>query len=104
MHHSVRNTLDLRGGVPGAAHHSDDATARPHQPRDRLGRRGRAGTEVIAHVCHPGRRYQPQHGAGAAVIYAPALFGLLALVLWEAAVRLLDVPSYLLPGPIAIIG
>ena len=34
---------------------------------------------------------------------APALFGLLALVAWEAAVRLLDVPVYLVPGPIAII-
>ena len=35
--------------------------------------------------------------------FAPALFGLLALALWEAAVRLLDVPAYLLPGPIAIV-
>lgn len=34
---------------------------------------------------------------------APALFGLLALVLWEAAVRLLGVPVYVLPGPIAIV-
>ena len=34
---------------------------------------------------------------------APGLFGLLALVAWEAAVRLLDVPVYLVPGPIAII-
>ena len=36
--------------------------------------------------------------------YAPGLFGLLALALWEAAVRLLDVPVYQLPGPIAIAG
>jgi NitT/TauT family transport system permease protein len=35
--------------------------------------------------------------------FAPALFGLLALALWEAAVRLLDIPQYQLPGPIAII-
>jgi NitT/TauT family transport system permease protein len=35
---------------------------------------------------------------------APALFALLALVLWEALVRLLDVPVYLVPGPITIIG
>ena len=35
--------------------------------------------------------------------YAPALFGLAALVVWEAAVRITDVPSYLVPGPIAII-
>ncbi|PPQ31228.1 ABC transporter permease [Rhodopila globiformis] len=34
---------------------------------------------------------------------APALFGLLALALWEAAVRLLGVPVYVLPGPIAIV-
>lgn len=40
----------------------------------------------------------------AAMRFAPALFGLLALVLWEAAVRLGDVPVYLLPGPIAIVG
>jgi len=35
---------------------------------------------------------------------APALFGLLALALWEGAVRLFDVPVYQLPGPIAIVG
>jgi NitT/TauT family transport system permease protein len=35
---------------------------------------------------------------------APVLFGLLALLLWEAAVRLAEVPAYLLPGPIAIAG
>lgn len=35
---------------------------------------------------------------------APALFGLLALVAWEAAVRLAHVPVYLVPGPIAIVG
>ena len=35
---------------------------------------------------------------------APALFGLLALVAWEAAVRLTGVPVYLVPGPIAIVG
>jgi NitT/TauT family transport system permease protein len=35
--------------------------------------------------------------------FAPALFGLLALAVWEAAVRLLDVPVYLVPGPVAIV-
>ncbi len=34
--------------------------------------------------------------------YAPALFGLAALLAWEAAVRITDVPSYLVPGPLAI--
>ncbi len=34
--------------------------------------------------------------------WAPALFGLLALALWEAAVRIGDVPVYILPGPIAV--
>jgi NitT/TauT family transport system permease protein len=34
---------------------------------------------------------------------APALFGVLALVLWEAAVRLFDVPVYLVPGPLAVL-
>jgi ABC-type nitrate/sulfonate/bicarbonate transport system permease component len=29
---------------------------------------------------------------------APALFGLLALALWEAVVRLADVPVYIVPG------
>lgn len=33
---------------------------------------------------------------------APALFGLLALIAWEAAVRLTGVPPYILPGPLAI--
>jgi NitT/TauT family transport system permease protein len=37
------------------------------------------------------------------VKYAPGLFGLLALLVWEAAVRISGVPSYLVPGPIAII-
>jgi NitT/TauT family transport system permease protein len=36
------------------------------------------------------------------VKWAPAAFGLLALVLWEAAVRIVGVPVYQLPGPIAI--
>ncbi|MFO1024064.1 MAG: ABC transporter permease [Acetobacteraceae bacterium] len=35
--------------------------------------------------------------------YAPLLFGLLALALWEATVRLMAVPVYILPGPIAIV-
>ena len=35
--------------------------------------------------------------------FAPALFGLLALAVWEAAVRLAHVPVYLVPGPIAIV-
>ncbi len=35
--------------------------------------------------------------------YAPALFAVAALVVWEAVVRAADVPVYLVPGPIAII-
>ena len=34
--------------------------------------------------------------------WAPALFGLLALALWEAVVRIGEVPVYILPGPIAV--
>jgi NitT/TauT family transport system permease protein len=34
---------------------------------------------------------------------APVLFGLLALLGWEAAVRVSGVPSYILPGPAAIL-
>jgi NitT/TauT family transport system permease protein len=34
---------------------------------------------------------------------APTLFGLLALTVWEALVRVFDVPVYLVPGPLAII-
>jgi NitT/TauT family transport system permease protein len=34
---------------------------------------------------------------------APALFGLLALAAWEAAVWITGVPVYLVPGPIAIV-
>jgi NitT/TauT family transport system permease protein len=36
--------------------------------------------------------------------WAPLLFGLLALALWEAAVRIGEVPVYLLPGPVAVVG
>ncbi len=35
--------------------------------------------------------------------YAPALFGLAALLAWEGAVRIARVPAYLVPGPSAII-
>ena len=34
---------------------------------------------------------------------APALLGLLALAVWEAVVRVTNVPVYLVPGPIAIV-
>jgi len=34
---------------------------------------------------------------------APFLFGLLALLGWEAAVRISGVPPYILPGPVAIV-
>lgn len=33
----------------------------------------------------------------------PTTFGLLALAVWEVAVRLAGVPDYLLPGPVAIV-
>jgi NitT/TauT family transport system permease protein len=36
--------------------------------------------------------------------WAPLLFGVLALALWEAAVRIGNVPVYQLPGPVAIVG
>ena len=39
-----------------------------------------------------------------AMPYAPGLFAVAALLLWEAAVRLTGVPSYLVPGPLAIVG
>jgi NitT/TauT family transport system permease protein len=35
---------------------------------------------------------------------APAVLGVLLLVLWEGLVRALDVPVYVLPGPSAILG
>jgi NitT/TauT family transport system permease protein len=35
---------------------------------------------------------------------APGLVGLLALGLWEGAVRIFGVPAYVLPGPVAIAG
>ena len=34
--------------------------------------------------------------------YAPAILALVALALWEAAVRFWQVPAYLVPGPLAI--
>ena len=34
---------------------------------------------------------------------APLLFGLLALLLWQAAVQVSGVPPYIVPGPIAIV-
>jgi NitT/TauT family transport system permease protein len=35
--------------------------------------------------------------------YTPGLFALVAVALWEAAVQVTGVPSYLVPGPVAII-
>lgn len=35
--------------------------------------------------------------------FAPALSGVLALVLWEGSVRIFDVPVYLVPGPFAVV-
>jgi NitT/TauT family transport system permease protein len=35
--------------------------------------------------------------------FAPALFGLLALAMWEAAVRLFGIPVYLVPGPLTVV-
>jgi NitT/TauT family transport system permease protein len=35
-------------------------------------------------------------------VVAPAIVGVIALVLWEALVRLLEVPPYLLPGPLLV--
>ncbi len=35
---------------------------------------------------------------------APSLFGVLALVTWELIVRLLAVPVYIIPGPLAVLG
>jgi NitT/TauT family transport system permease protein len=35
---------------------------------------------------------------------APFLFGVLALLAWQAAVWLADVPVYIVPGPVAIVG
>jgi len=35
--------------------------------------------------------------------FAPALFGILALMLWEGGTRVFDVPVYLVPGPIAVV-
>ncbi|MGC9271142.1 ABC transporter permease [Acidiphilium sp.] len=34
---------------------------------------------------------------------APVAFGLLALIIWQGAVSLMQVPAYVLPGPIAIL-
>jgi NitT/TauT family transport system permease protein len=34
---------------------------------------------------------------------APVLFGVIALLAWEAAVRITGVPAYLVPGPLAIV-
>lgn len=36
--------------------------------------------------------------------WAPVLFGILTLALWEGAVRITGVPVYQLPGPIAVAG
>ena len=35
--------------------------------------------------------------------FTPALFGILALVMWEGAVGVFDIPVYLVPGPLAVV-
>jgi NitT/TauT family transport system permease protein len=43
-------------------------------------------------------------GSRALALVAPGVFILLLIAVWEAACRLLDVPSYFLPSPSAIAG
>ncbi|WP_298430579.1 ABC transporter permease [uncultured Jannaschia sp.] len=45
-----------------------------------------------------------RHGGRAADLVAPVLFGVTLLVLWEATVRLFDVPTVILPAPSLIAG
>jgi NitT/TauT family transport system permease protein len=45
----------------------------------------------------------PKSAKTYAMRYAPGLFAIAAIVLWQAAVGLTGVPSYLVPGPVAII-
>jgi len=35
---------------------------------------------------------------------APALFGILTLIVWQGVVWVFDIPIYLLPGPLAVLG
>lgn len=67
---------------PAVPHDGTDAEARPvfAQERRVLG---------VAATTWPG-------------IIAPVVIGLLALALWEAAVRINDIPHYILPGPVLI--
>ena len=105
LHRRVRNAFDLRGGVPGAADRADDATAGTD--------RDRAGLAVAGDG--PERRLDPAYAGLGGSDHARDGPGRwrregdarsicrAALALWEAAVRLTGVPSYLVPGPVAII-
>jgi NitT/TauT family transport system permease protein len=63
-------------------------------------RRGTPSTEKHDARGHQGGRIT---GAVSRPWLLPALFGVLALAAWEAAVRLRGVPDYVLPGPLAIV-
>lgn len=53
----------------------------------------------------PSRRAVPASLAklGSAEVIAPVIVGGVALVAWEAAVRIFEMPAYLLPGPLLVL-
>lgn len=53
----------------------------------------------------PSRRAVPASLArlGSAEVIAPVIVGGVALVTWEAAVRIFEMPAYLLPGPLLVL-
>ena len=76
------------------------AAARSDRSRDRLAAPSRCGSATRPGLCNAGGAGDTRDAARACGMkYAPALFGVAALLVWEAAVRITDVPSYLVPGP-----
>ena len=73
------------------------SAAQPIVPHDGTDAEARPMVAVERTVLRPAGRAP---GPG---ILAPIVIGLLALGLWEAAVRLKGIPSYILPGPLLIV-
>lgn len=62
-----------------------------------------AGEEVSAQAVSVPRRLWSR-GAGSATVWAPVLFGVVFLGVWQVLVTALDVAEFVIPSPLAILG
>src|SRR5439155_3232546 len=110
-HRGLRHPQHLRGGVPFRPRRGDVGAARSRRAASGDRRAAPADRRVACHaeirrlreaaLRAPGAG--ERDGRAAAVKWAaPIAVGVLALVLWQALVKALDVPHYLVPSPLLV--